>query len=408
MSFEEINENEFMEFVNNEKTKNFWQTSYMKKRFEMEGKSTYLVGVKKNKKIIAASLIVDTNRKFLGKKIFEAYKGFILDYNDKEILKFMTIEIKKFLKNKNAMELVIDPYIVNVSRDKDGNIIDGVDNRHIKDYLKELGYKTNKNYPQVKWCYCLDINGKSSDELFSDMKSTTRNIINKTISKFKLNVRTLKKEELNVFKKITSETSDRRNFHDKTLKYYEDMYDAFGDNVKFQICELNCSTYIDNLNQDNIMLNNKINNLSSSKANINKKKEIQSQIEFNNKRLNIANNLKEEKGNIIPLACAMFILYGDEIVYLFSGSYEELMDFYGQYRLQWEIIKYASEHNYKRYNFYGIEDLSNKEIKEHGIYDFKRGFGGYVEELIGSFILPINFRSKIYHILKNIKNFFNK
>ena len=99
----------------------------------------------------------------------------------------------------------------------------------------------------------------------------------------------------------------------------------------------------------------------------------------------------------------MFILYGDEIVYLFSGSYEEYMKFCGQYRLQWEIIKYAADHGYKRYNFYGIQDVFNPQGKDYGVYEFKKGFGGYVEELLGSYIIDIDFKSKIYNLLRKIK-----
>ena len=94
---------------------------------------------------------------------------------------------KKFLKEKDGLRLIIDPYIVNVSRDMDAKETGEVDNRYIAKYLEELGYYFNENGAQVKWCYCLDINGKTSDELFKEFRSSTRNNINKTITKFKLN-----------------------------------------------------------------------------------------------------------------------------------------------------------------------------------------------------------------------------
>ena len=103
------------------------------------------------------------------------------------------------------------------------------------------------------------------------------------------------------------------------------------------------------------------------------------------------------------MSAAMFILYGDEIVYLFSGSYEEYMKYCGQYRLQWEIIKYAADNGYRRYNFYGIQDVFNPKGKDYGVYEFKKGFGGYVEELLGSYILDIDSKAKIYNLLRKIK-----
>lgn len=408
MTFQELNPSEFMEFVNSRKEKNFFQTIYTYNRLKNNKIDCYLVGVKENNKIIAASLIAKTNHSFLGKFTYEAYKGFILDYENKELLKFMTEEVKKFLKSKNALRLIIDPYIPAVSRDMDANITSEFDNRYIKKYLEDIGYIYNENGNQVKWCYCLDINGKSAEELFNEFRSSTRNNINKTITKFKLNIKTLQKENLDEFKKVTSDTCKRRGFPDKTLKYYEDMYDAFGDLVTFKICELNLDTYINHLEEENSTFEQKINELSDSASNINKKDAMKKNIESNLKKIEEAKQLKIDKGNIIPLSAAMFMLYGDEIVYLFSGSYEEYMQFFGQYRLQWEIIKYAADNNYKRYNFYGIEDVFDPNGKDRGVYEFKKGFRGYVEELLGSFILPIDNINKLYDISTKIKNIIKK
>lgn len=408
MKFVELNDKEFMEFVNSRAEKNFFQTIMMKERLKKDNLEVYLVGVKKDNKVVAASLIAETGHTFMGKRSFEAYKGFILDYHDEKLVKFMTEEVKNFLNKKNGLRLFIDPYIPNVSRDADANIIEGIDNRDVRTTLENLGYKENEHGAQVKWCYCLDINGKSSDELLNEMRSSTRNYINRTISKYKLNLRTLTRDELKDFKKITSDTCDRREFSDKSLKYYEDMYDCFKDDVTFKICELNCDTYISVLEQENAEMDRKLNELSDSASNKKKKEVMRKDIENNKKKIEDTKKLKDEKGNIVPLSAAMFILYGDEIVYLFSGSYAEYMSFCGQYRIQWEIIKYAVDNGYKRYNFYGIQDVFNPKGKDYGVYEFKKGFGGYVEELLGSFELEISPINKIYKTLRKIKGLLKK
>ncbi len=403
MTFGILTEEEFTNFVDSRPEKNFFQTVYTYKRLLKENVECYLLGVKKANKVIAATLVAATKQKFMGHVTYEAYKGFILDYEDKELLKYMTEEIKQFLKEKNALRLIIDPYIPNVSRDTNANIIPGIDNTHIRKYLESLGYVYNDKGAQVKWCYCLDINGKTSEELFNEFRSSTRNNINKTLSKFKLNIRTLTKDQLKEFKKITNDTCLRRGFPDKSLEYYEDMYDAFGNLVTFKICELNCDVYKNTLEEENRLFQSKLEELSDSSSNKKKKEVMKKDIENNIKKINQVESLKQEKGNIIPLSAAMFILYGDEIIYLFSGSYEEYMQYCGQYRLQWEIIKYAADHGYKRYNFYGIEDVFNPQGKDRGVYEFKQGFSGYVEELLGSFILPISKTNKIYEIIHKIK-----
>ncbi len=403
MKFTVLTDEEFMSFVDTRPEKNFFQTVMMKNRIEKEGNEVYLVGVKKKSKVIAASFIADTGHNFMGYKTFEAYKGFILDYQDEELVKFMTEEIKKFLSDKKVLRLIIDPYIQNVSRDMDANVVDGVDNQHVRKYLESLGYKYNEDGAQVKWCYCLDINGKTSEELFNDFRSSTRNNINKTNGKFNLNVRTLSKDQLSEFKKVTSDTCDRREFADKSLAYYENMYDSFGDDVTFKICEINLDNYIKVLEDEVETFETKIEELSDSSSNKKKKDEMRKNIENNKKKIEETKKLREEKGNVLPLSAAMFMLYGDEIVYLFSGSYAEYMSFCGQYKLQWDIIKYAADNGYRRYNFYGIQDVFNPKGKDYGVYEFKKGFGGYVEELLGSFILNINFRANIYDFLRKVK-----
>lgn len=407
MKFTELDKLEFTQFVSEHETNNFFQSVKMMERLEKEGKEVYLVGVKENDKIVGASLIAATGHKFMGLKTFEAYKGYIIDYHNKELVKFMTDNCIKFLKSKGGLRLVIDPYIPNVSRDMEANVVPGIDNRDVKDYLYKLGYKDNDG-AQVKWCYVLDINGKTSDELFNDFRSSTRNYINRTINKYKLNIKTLKRDELSEFKKVTSDTCDRRDFADKSLEYYENMYDVFGDDVTFKICELNCDTYINVLKAENEEMERKILELSDSASNKKKKEVMRNDLLNNAKKIKETEKLKLEKGNIIPLSAAMFMLYGPEIVYLFSGSYAEYMNFCGQYRLQWEMIDYAAKKGYKRYNFYGIQDVFNPQGKDYGVYEFKKGFGGFVEELLGSFEISISPKNNLYRLIKKIKHIVKK
>lgn len=400
MKLEIINEEEFKTFSENIACKNFFQTTMMLDRYKIEGIETYLVGLKKDNDIVAATLLMAT-KSIMNKKIFNAYKGPLLDYNNSNLLKIFLNELKKFVKAKDGYLLYIDPYIVSQQRDTDGNIVpDGINNLNVKNELINLGCKYIGEYTQVKWNYCLDINGLSKEELFKTFKPNTRNNINKTLNKYLLNVRKLDISELNEFKQITEDTCKRRGFKDKSLEYYQNMFKTFKDQVVYYICELDIPKYINNLENENKELVDKINELSDSSSNRNKKISMQQEIDGNIKRINEAKDIQKDKGNILPLSCAMFILFGNEIVYLFSGSYDEYMNFNGQYRLQWEIISYAADNNYQRYNFYGIKDLFNKDGKDYGVYEFKKGFNGYVEELLGTFCIPVTLLGKVFYWYK--------
>ena len=69
-----------------------------------------------------------------------------------------------------------------------------------------------------------------------------------------------------------------------------------------------------------------------------------------------------------------------------------------QYLIQWTAICYAVDKGYKLFNFYGIDGNLNEDGEMHGVYEFKRGFGGEVREYIGEFDLVV---SKFYYFLYN-------
>lgn len=405
MKFCELSDQEFEKFALNHEQSNFFQSLYMKELLIKENREVYLLGLKDDKdNVIAATLLASSNS-FMGKKTYEALKGFLIDYSNEELVLTFTNYIKKFINEHNGFRLTIDPYIVFKQRDTDANIIKGgVDNSFVKDYLLKNGFKKMKNSAQVKWTYVLDIDGKSSEELLKLCRSNTRNYINRTMNKYKLVMEELPYEKLDVFKKITQDTCDRRGFNDRSLEYYQNMYKIFKDKLKVLVTKLDCNLYIKTLEDEKNGYLDKIKNLSDSASNKKKKEIMKKDITSIDKKIEEVNLLKQEHGEYIILSGAMFVLYGNEIVYLFSGSYDEYMKYCGQYRLQWEMIKYAADNNYKRYNFYGIKDVFDKNGKDYGVYEFKKGFNGYVEELFGAYETGTNLTYRIYSLLKSIKN----
>ena len=424
MQFVALNEKEFVNFVANHPDKSFFQTPEIAKIREKNGWKSHYVGVEEGDKILAATMMV-SKVTFAGHKTFYAPGGPLIDYCDKNLLKFFTDSLKKYLKENKAYVFHIDPYYELIERDRDGQIVkDGFNHEKAAENLKSLGYKPLKVSEQPKYLFATDINDRTPEELLESFKGNTRNKINKT-TKHGIVIKELDKSELGRFKKITSETSKRRGFTDKSLDYYETMYDLFKDRVKFLVAEIDIKTYKENLNNSLSSLEKELENLKKEQARIekelenpdrdtskdnqikkkltrtiNSQKPVESAIEDAKNRLEDAKNIKEDK---LDLSAAMFVLYGDEIIYLFSGSYEEYMKFDAQYLIQWYMIKYAAEHGFKRYNFYGIQGLPDPKAKDYGVYEFKRGFGGRVIELLGSYELPVSPLYKIHNALAKVK-----
>ena len=78
------------------------------------------------------------------------------------------------------------------------------------------------------------------------------------------------------------------------------------------------------------------------------------------------------------------------------------MEFGAQYLMQYEMIKYAKENNFKQLNFYGIDGDFDEKSPGYGLFDFKRGFNADVIELIGEFDLIENKALyKMYNLMFN-------
>lgn len=416
MQFVALNEKEFVNFVANHPDKSFFQTPEIAKVREKNGWKSHYVGVKEGDKILAATMMVSKTT-FAGHKTFYAPGGPLIDYCNKDLLSFFINELKSYLKKEKAYVFHIDPYYELIERDIDGKIVpDGFNHEDAVKNLKSLGFKQLKISEQPKYLFATDINGRNPEELLKSFKGSTRNEINKTI-KEGVEIVELKRDELPRFKQITSSTSKRRGFNDKSLEYYQNMYDLFGDNVKYLIAEIELKTYREKLNSSLSSLEKELKNLEKdysktsrqaqdekTKAKLNRleelKKPVIAAIDDIKARIKNAEDIKEEK---LDLAAAMFMLYGDEVLYLFSGAYGEYMKFNAQYLIQWYMFKYASENGYKRYNFYGIQGLPNPKAKDYGVYEFKRGFGGRVIELLGSYELSISPLYKIHNLLAKIK-----
>ena len=351
MKFISLTPDEFRKFADRHPNKSFMQTPEIAALRNQDGWEVHYVGVEDSDKTIAATMLVGKTT-FLGQKLFYAPGGPLVDYEDTKLLRFFVQHLKDYLKKHHAYALHIDPYYEFIERDRNGEVVPGSFNHQkaLKN-LQTLGFKPIKNSSQPKYLFVMDIKGRTPDKILADFKRNTRNHVKKA-EKMGVTIRELEKADLHLLKQITESTSKRRHFTDRPLSYYEQMYDLFvpRGEAKFILAE----------------------------------------------------------ADKLPLSAAMFLLYGDEIVYLFSGSDEKYMkDYNAQYLIQWYMIKYAAEHGFKRYNFYGINGLPDPNSPDYGIYDFKKGFGGdfgHVVELLGSFELPLNPAYYLHQTVSKVKS----
>ena len=184
MEFVELSEKEFISFAYNHEQASFYQTINWGKLKKENGWKNYLVGVKDGKKIIGASLLL-SKKTPIKKNMFYAPRGFIIDYNNFELLEFFTKEIKKFVKKNNGIFLKIDPYLPYQERDINGDIVkDGYNNKKafnnlIKLKYKHFGFNMMQEALQPRWIFVTPTKNTTIDEVMKNMDSKTRQILRK-------------------------------------------------------------------------------------------------------------------------------------------------------------------------------------------------------------------------------------
>lgn len=425
--FLELKEKDFEKFAKKHEQITFHQTKEWADLKAFNGWKGYYVGLKKDNKLVAAALLLSKKIPSVKKYMFYSPRGFLIDYKDKELLKEFTDQIKKWSKDKKAIFIKIDPFVPYKEHDNDGQLVEnGFDNSVVVENLKSLGYKhfgfnLMQDTLQPRWMHVIDTD-RSLDDIMKDMESKTRQILRKN-EKCGIITHDITRDELPVFKEIMQHTSDRREFVDRPLSYYERMWDSLYDAgiLKIKIAEIDFNLYEKNTREEQdelkVSLSDRIKKYENNELKMNEKKyeshnkQDEERIKQLDEQLKKIEGYKKEYGDKTTLGGILFLVYGNEVLSLYGGSEAKLMQFQSAYTLHFDGIKYACENGYKRYNFYGITGDFRESNPLYGLYLFKKSFGGNVVELIGEFDLIINkfwYRSyKIgfgtYHKIKNVK-----
>lgn len=320
-------------------------------------------------------------------------------------------ELKAYAKENGAFELIVKPYDTYQSFDSHGNPNDD-EKPELISCLTDLGYSYDglqTGYPggEPDWHYVKDLSGLTPETLRKSFSKKGRPLVNKTNS-FGIKVRKLTRDELHIFKEITASTSERREYTDKPLDYYEAFYDSFGDKCEFMIATINFQYYLKNVQAghdkiaaDLAVLNQKIaEGVNSAKVN-KQKAQLDKQIATFDVRLKEAKDLIQKLGSEdVVLAGSLFVYTPQEAVYLFSGSYTEFNKFYAPVALQEHVMTEALKRGITFYTFLGIKGIFDGS---DGVLRFKQNFNGYIVRKMGTFrYYPRPMLHKIIAIAKKI------
>ena len=248
-----------------------------------------------------------------------------------------------------------------------------------------------------QWMYVKDLTGiTNGKELLASFGKRAQWSVKRAQS-MGVHVREIGPDEFDVFADIERRTGERRGFATRGADYFRQFKQAYGADAHFMLAEIHIAEYVADMTAKREALQAKVARL---------------QAKYDDVRLRVSNvswgrnhaisrpptSVWREvegyarKGDVLPAAASMFVSHPNEVVYQYSGSLEEYKPFYASALIQYEaMLHLCVEKGVPRYNFYGISGVFDDPDDEgRGVLEFKQGFNGYVEQMVGKFTLPVD------------------
>ncbi|MDD7267006.1 MAG: peptidoglycan bridge formation glycyltransferase FemA/FemB family protein [Lachnospiraceae bacterium] len=355
------------------------------------------LGVKDDKgKVIGVALVLY----FRYKKFFylaQCVHGPVFDYENETLAKFFFAALAAYMRRQpKVLRLSLAPPAP-LRFYQDILPISEPDMRLPK-LLEHLGYqKLRQNWTQNPLAqpdilYTKDIEGLQEKDILKSVSAACKYEMNKAV-KNGIQIRYLAPDEISLFKDMMNHTKERTGMTIQAYpSYIDDLPEYVPEATRFVLAYMDCdasltqfASQISALEAEVASCNQLLEaNPNSKKAN-NKKREAVENIAILQKRVRTTEELKTSHGNIVPMACSLFILSGQEAIYLLSGAYSEFAHFSPVYAIHQHMLTEAIRRGYRRYNFFAVSGDFTENAIDYGVLKFKQGFQGNIEEMIGTY-----------------------
>lgn len=408
MKIIELTELQFRNYSLLHSKRNYYQTvEYADLKLTSDCERLYLGLLDNSNNVTAATLILGYK---INSKLKYGYapKGYLIDFNNKELLDSFSKELIKYLKNLSYIYVRIDPLYPQAIYNKQGTIVEK--NDKIFNNLKMLGYNHLGYYSNFTKFGIVLNTSDNVDYIYKNLnRSTKRNI------KFALDrgitIHQGTDKDLNLFYDLV------KNNTTKGIEYFQRFMDCFdNDNNKFEIyfTKLNPEIYIKNfqfLLKREQERNSRYSNMLQNNGRINTNKVVNKKMhsdklleKYKNEIIKATNIYKLFPNGIIISTCGI-VRNNREIYFIIDGHDKKLNYIHSSSLIKWEIIKKYLQEGYEIFNFGNISNnYTDKKDPYLGWYLSKIGFGGKIIEYPGEFDLVINkYLYTIYSSFANMK-----
>lgn len=414
MKFSQLKVEEFKSFIEKHPQTSFTQRAEMLDSLKSRGMDSLLLGVKENEEVIAGAIVVLNSLK-LGLKTASINFGPILDYSNDKLVKFFIENIEKELKKKKVVTLTISPNIEVISYDDDFNPTPLNNSQKVINIFNDLGYQYKGqeiSVININWIMTKDLKDfESSEDLFESYNKKTKNRARKA-EENNIRIIELDYDELDRFYNIEEHTSETREFDARKLSYFQSIYKAFKENdgVRAVVAQVNLKELRAQSQQ----------RFQSAKDEVESIKELiqENDTPRNQKKLNAAmdvyNSAEKQLKQLdelsskydsdwVDAATRFYVNTPYEVVCIAGGALLDLDFLQPTVAIYTDTFKWAYEKGFDRYNYFGVYTEQDKVGETSPILHFKKGFGGEIINLIGSFEKVISpTLNKMYSTLKKV------
>ena len=372
----ELTELQFKNYSNIHSKKNYKQSVPYAKLKETNGyKHLYLGLIDNHNDVHAATLILE-------KEINNRYKygyvpnGYLINYNNLDLLKTFTDELKNYLKKLNYVYLRINPLFNYQVYSSD--FILKENNSEIINEIKKLGYEFIPNTSKYK----MILNTTDINNTYKNFKRSLRRTINDSLKKG-IMIYQGTNSDLDTFLSLVQ----NKNRYQKMIE----LFNTKENNFEFYLAKIIPETYINNYRYllkkeqfNNELLNDKMKNPKIKKTNNLFMKKMTSDKLITKYKNEIMNGtyLLQKYPNGIVISGVAIITNQKEVTFIKECYSNEFKHIRSIPIIKWEIMKKYINTGYKTF------DLGDITITKNQIT--KTGYNGNIIEYTNSFDLVIN------------------
>lgn len=329
----------------------------------------------------------------LGRTLFYLPRGPVTDFRDRELLQYYFSCLKASAKKHGAVMIKFDPLVrVNTYKSSEANHHYFEDTEEILENLRACGarhygfttYMEETTQPRfisnVYW---------SEDPLSRMPKSAKRNI--HVALRHDVQVVQGSQELVEAFSGLVKKTEERQNVYLRDEEYYRRILEAYGDNARIFLGEVNVFRLVRKMESSLQELKKKMDELQAEPEGTNRNKRIrvlQEQIDSAESELREYSILLEESGGEdknIPASGALCVIYGKDCENIYAGTDLRFKKIRPQYLTWLEGIRWAFDHGCANCSLGGVEGTL-----DDGLTKFKDNFAPVIEEMIGEFDIPVS------------------